>query len=45
MTFTIDNLRPTENQYSEGDFLDSEQSGDEDWEGEDWEPDNDRHAW
>lgn len=45
VTFTIDNLRPTENQYSEGDFLDSEQSGDEDWEGEDWEPDNDRHAW
>lgn len=45
VSFTIDNLRPTENQYSEGDFLDSEQSGDEDWEGEDWEPDNDRHAW
>ncbi|EED21659.1 conserved hypothetical protein [Talaromyces stipitatus ATCC 10500] len=45
VTFRIDALRPAENQYSEGDFLDSEQSGDEDWEGEDWDPDNDRHAW
>lgn len=45
VSFRIDNLRPSETQYSEGDFLDSEQSGDEDWEGEDWEPDNDRHAW
>uniref|UniRef100_A0A093VHI3 F-box and leucine-rich protein 22 n=1 Tax=Talaromyces marneffei PM1 TaxID=1077442 RepID=A0A093VHI3_TALMA len=45
VSFGIDGLRPTENQYSEGDFLDSEQSGDEDWEGEDWEPENDRHAW
>jgi hypothetical protein len=28
----IDNLRPRENQLTEGDFLDEEQSGDEDWE-------------
>lgn len=28
---TIDNLRPSEVQFTEGDFLDSEPSGDEDW--------------
>ena len=29
----IDNLRPMESQFNEGDFLDSEKSGDEDWTG------------
>lgn len=43
--FQISNLRPAENQYNEGDFLDSERSGDEDWDGEDWEPEHDPHAW
>jgi hypothetical protein len=28
---TIDNLRPSENQFTEGDFLDSEVEGDDDW--------------
>lgn len=40
----IDNQRPTETQFNEGDFLDDELSGDEDWAGDDWEP-PDRHAW
>lgn len=41
----IDNQRPRENQFTEGDFLDSEASGDEDWhEGADNEPDA-RYAW
>jgi hypothetical protein len=31
----IDNLRPTENQVTERDFLDAEPSGDEDWDGDD----------
>jgi hypothetical protein len=31
----IDNLRPTENQVTERDFLDAERSGDEDWDGDD----------
>jgi hypothetical protein len=31
--FKIDNLRPTENQWREDDFLDSEPEGDEDWDG------------
>lgn len=31
----IDNLRPTENQVTERDFLDEEPSGDEDWNGND----------
>ncbi|TVY68831.1 hypothetical protein LSUE1_G008844 [Lachnellula suecica] len=31
----IDNLRPTENQATEADFLDTEVSGDEDWNGVD----------
>ncbi|PMD38781.1 hypothetical protein L207DRAFT_513263 [Hyaloscypha variabilis F] len=30
----IDNLRPTENQVTERDFLDAEPSGDEDWDGD-----------
>jgi hypothetical protein len=30
----IDNLRPTENQVTERDFLDEEPSGDEDWDGD-----------
>lgn len=43
----IDNQRPRENQFTEGDFLDAEASGDEDWhEGADMEmEDEDRYAW
>lgn len=35
----IDNLRPTENQVTEADFLDEEQSGDDDWDGDQDEDD------
>lgn len=45
VSLTISNQRPAESQFSEGDFLDSEQSGDEDWEGEDWDPESGTHAW
>jgi hypothetical protein len=31
----IDNLRPAQVQFTENDFLDSERSGDEDWDGDD----------
>ena len=41
----IDNLRPTEEQLNEGDFLDEEVSGDEDWNGDDDMPGDDRYAW
>lgn len=41
----IDNIRPTENQYREEDFLDDELSGDEDWNGDDSIPVDDRYAW
>ena len=34
----IDNQRPAETQFNESDFLDDEQSGDEDWNGEDYVP-------
>ncbi|KAJ5584689.1 uncharacterized protein N7459_004489 [Penicillium hispanicum] len=40
----IDNQRPTETQFNENDFLDDELSGDEEWDGEDYEP-GDVHAW
>jgi hypothetical protein len=40
----IDNQRPTEMQYNENDFLDDELSGDEDWDGDDFEP-APGHAW
>ncbi|KAF2491569.1 hypothetical protein BU16DRAFT_574615 [Lophium mytilinum] len=40
----IDNLRPREDLFDEGDFLDSEVSGDEDWDGNE-ENENDRYAW
>lgn len=40
----IGNLRPSEVQYHEDDFLDDELSGDDDWEGEDFEP-GDTFAW
>lgn len=39
----IDNLRPTETQVTEADFLDEEMSGDDDWNGED--PADDGYAW
>ena len=41
----IDNLRPTEEQLKEDDFLDEEVSGDEDWNGDDDVPGDDRYAW
>ena len=40
----IDNLRPTETQVTEADFLDEERSGDEDWDGEDDEGGGE-YAW
>lgn len=41
----IDNQRPTETQFSEGDFLDEEASGDEDWDGDDWDVTEGGYAW
>lgn len=42
----IDNQRPRENLFTERDFLDSEASGDEDWnEGADMEFEDNRYAW
>lgn len=40
----IDNLRPTESEFRENDFLDDEVSGDEDWNGDDDMP-GDGYAW
>ena len=41
----IDNLRPTEEQLREDDFLDEEASGDEDWNGDDDMPGDNGYAW
>ena len=41
----IDNLRPTEEQLKEDDFLDEEASGDEDWNGDDDIPGEGGYAW
>ena len=41
----IDNLRPTEEHLNEGDFLDDEISGDEDWNGDDDIPGDGGYAW
>ncbi|KAI9807539.1 MAG: hypothetical protein M1825_005479 [Sarcosagium campestre] len=41
----IDNLRPRQNHFDEGDFLDDEASGDEDWDGDDMDLDDERYAW
>ncbi len=41
----IDNLRPTEEQLREDDFLDEEVSGDEDWNGDDDMPGDGGYAW
>lgn len=41
----IDNLRPTEEQLKEDDFLDEEVSGDEDWNGDDEMPGDNGYAW
>jgi hypothetical protein len=41
----IDNLRPTELQFNEQDFLDEELSGDEDWNGNDFDASAAGHAW
>ncbi|KAF2118926.1 hypothetical protein BDV96DRAFT_568729 [Lophiotrema nucula] len=43
--FRIDNLRPREEIYGEGDFLDSEASGDEDWDGNDYAEETTLYAW
>ncbi|OBT62011.1 hypothetical protein VE03_08268 [Pseudogymnoascus sp. 23342-1-I1] len=43
--FKIDNLRPTENQFREADFLDSEPEGDEDWDGTNEGGGGDGYAW
>ena len=41
----IDNLRPTDEQLKEDDFLDEEVSGDEDWNGDDDMPGEGGYAW
>lgn len=41
----IDNQRPRENQWTEGDFLDSEVSGDEDWREGASDEEEERYAW
>jgi hypothetical protein len=41
--FRLDNFRPREEKFSENDFLDSEASGDEDWDGNDYVVDG--YAW
>lgn len=41
----VDNLRPTQEQLNESNFLDEEVSGDEDWVGEDIVPDDRVYAW
>ena len=38
VSIRIDNQRPAEMQYNENDFLDDELSGDEDWNGADFDP-------
>jgi hypothetical protein len=45
VSITIDNLRPTETQFVEADFLDSEPEGDEDWDGTEELPGDGRYAW
>jgi hypothetical protein len=44
VSITIDNLRPTETQFVEADFLDSEPEGDEDWDGTEYVGDT-QYAW
>jgi hypothetical protein len=45
VSITIDNLRPTETQFVEADFLDSEPEGDEDWDGTEDLLGDGRYAW
>jgi hypothetical protein len=45
VSITIDNLRPTETQFVEADFLDSEPEGDEDWDGSEDLIGDGRYAW
>lgn len=45
VSITIDNLRPSETQFVEADFLDSEPEGDEDWDGSEELPGDARYAW
>lgn len=44
VTIRIDNQRPNETQFNENDFLDDEASGDEDWDGDDYDAGG-AHAW
>ena len=41
----IDNLRPMERQFNEADFMDEEESGDEDWNGDDDDVGPGGYAW
>lgn len=43
--FRIDNFRPREEIYGEADFLDTEPSDDEEWDGNDQNEDGDGYAW
>jgi hypothetical protein len=45
VSITIDNLRPTETQFVEADFLDSEPEGDEDWDGSEDLIGDGHYAW
>lgn len=45
VSITIDNLRPTETQFVEADFLDSEPEGDEDWDGTEDLVGDGQYAW
>ncbi len=45
VSITIDNLRPTETQFKEEDFLDSEPEGDEDWDGTEEASGDREYAW
>lgn len=44
VSLRIDNQRPNDHQFNENDFLDDELSGDEDWDGDDFEAES-GHAW
>ncbi|KAJ4369592.1 hypothetical protein N0V83_005354 [Neocucurbitaria cava] len=43
--FRVDNFRPREEVYNEGDFLDAEPSGDEEWNGNEDNEDEGGYAW
>jgi len=43
--FRVDNFRPREEMYAEADFLDTEPSGDEEWNGHEGNDDEGGYAW